>query len=218
MNIKAGYKRILCTVDTDLKNHYQLTEDINIVLERDVEEYNNRVKMPVNGIVVDGEGFDGGEEVLINHNSAHPVNQLFDHNLNLPPHVQLYSIPAEEVYIYRKSKDDKWLPTRSYLIVDRIWEQYKGILVGIPPKVITNKLFVLEGEPKHKVVATAKWCDYTIIFQEANGREAHLTRMKAPDEYQDEVLAIEDGLTEKVLNGDLLIGETAEKARKFEIA
>jgi hypothetical protein len=198
-------------IDVEAKNSTKLSHDITIHRVRNVNNFNNLEKNPVNGIVISGEGYEGGEEVLLDHNSAHPAQELFDHGFELPQHNKLYSIPIAEVYVYRKNKESAWLPCEGFLLVEKIFKPYKGFL-EMPPTEIVDKLFVTEGEHKHKVVATDKYCFYTIIYQGDDGKETTISRMR---DNEFELLAIEEELTEKVLADDLLIGEKPSKAIKF---
>lgn len=216
-DIQADNNRVIVSVDMEYKNSYKLTDDVSLKLMRDVEQFNGRIKSPVNAIVISGEGLEAGWEILIGHNCAHPTHEIYNHGFDIPIDTKIYSISVEQCFIYRESKDAQWKPCKGFLIVERIFRPYKGILLGIPPAEIKNALFVASGNFLHQVLLTGLYCDYTIVFQESDGREKHITRMRDAHEERDEALAISHSLTEQVLNGDLLIGETAETAKKFEL-
>lgn len=213
MNIIAGHERILIKANREKKNSFQLTEDVNIKLVRGIENFDRKQTEPVQGIVVNSEIVPIGSEVLMAHNSLHPVNEIFDHKLELDDNEVLYAIPKREVYFY-KEKGGNWKPLEGYLVILKLFKPYSGILQGIPPTEIVDKFWVVEGEYKHQVVIADKFCFYTIIFQGEKGREEHVSRMRS-DEF--ELHGISGELTEHVLSGELLIGETAETAKKFEL-
>jgi hypothetical protein len=215
--IKGMNNRIIVSVDMEYKNHFKLTDDVNLKLMRDIEQFDGRIKSPVNAIVISGEGLEAGWEILIGHNCAHPTHQIHNHGLDIPVDTKIYSLSVEQCFIYRENKEAKWKPCKGFLIVERIFKPYTGILLGIPPTEIKNALFVTSGNFLHQVLLTGLYCDYTIVFQEANGRESHITRMRDAHEERDEALAISHSLTDLVLSGELLIGETAETAKKFEL-
>lgn len=208
--------RLLITINSELKNSYNLTDGVTIVLLRDEMQFDCRIKNAVQGFI-----YGTTTEVLIDHNSHHRINEVLDHDILLPEHTGIYSISNYEIYAYRHEDSEGWLPhtwedddgEHGFLLVERIWEPYNGILVGIGPKMIKNRLFVTEGNYKHNVLITENHCDYTIVYQERNGREASLTRMR---DNEFEVVGIDEELTMKVHSGVLLIGETQNKAKKFE--
>jgi len=211
INILPVYKRIIVMVDTEAKNKTKLTQDITIHRVRNINNFNNIEKNPVNGVVISGEGYEGGEEVLLDHNSAHPSQELFNHGFDLPENNKLYAIPIDEIYLYRKDKQSAWMPCNGFMLVEKVFEPYNGF-IEMPPTELVDKLFVTEGEYKHKVVATDKYCFYTLIYQGDDGKETSISRMRN-NEF--ELMGIENGLTEKVLNNELLIGERPNKAVTF---
>ena len=81
MPLKAAQGRILLKVDPDFKNNYSLTKDVTIRLERNVENLNHRETMPVQGICMEDRPNVSREAmVIVNHNSFHPSNQVFDYD------------------------------------------------------------------------------------------------------------------------------------------
>jgi negative regulator of sigma E activity len=95
---------------------------------------------------------------------------------------------------------------------------YEGKLSGIEPSLVSDVLYVTTGEFSGKIVHTLKACDYEIIFQDTNGQEGRLIRFRHfPDEEneREEVIAIDDYLTDKLNRGELLVGLTPNKAEKI---
>lgn len=213
--MKPSKNRLLITINSELKNTYNLTDGVTIVLLRDEMQFDGRIKNAVQGYI-----YGTTTEVLLDHNSHHRVNEVLDHDILLPEHTGLYSILKSEIYAYRQDDNNDWLPhtweddngEHGFLLVERVWESYNGLLVGLGPKVMKNRLFVSEGRYKHKVLITENHCDYTIVYQERNGREASLTRMR---DNEFEIVGVDDELTGKVLSGKLLIGETGTTAKEF---
>lgn len=220
MNLLPNRDRVLVEADMQAKNSYRLTDEVTIQMERNIENYNGRETNAVQGYVTDQEGFPKRAEVLVDHNSLHPTNLIGD--VEMKSNYKLFSVPLPEVYCYRELKTNKtdcaifygeWMPCENFLIIERVFRPYAGILEGIEPTELKNILFCLQGEYKHKVLHTAKWTDYEIIFQNEFGREDSIIRMRNND---DEVEAVSDDLTNLLLSGKLLIGKTASTATTFE--
>jgi len=70
-------------------------------------------------------------------------------------------------------------------------------------------LYLTSGEYANKVAHTLKACDYEIIFQGDDGREKRVVRCRHYEDEmneREELIAIDDYLTEQVNDGELLVG------------
>ena len=216
MNIKPLNGGVLIKIPQDSKDYYELIPGVTIRWLRYVDNPNQRETKPVNGFIVEGLGLPEGTEVLVDYKATHPTYEIFDHDIKLEDGVKLFCIPAEEVYLQREKYDEAdeykgWHPCEGILMIERVFKPCRGIIY-FPPEQLPNTVFCVRGAHQGKVLRTDLHCDYTIIFQEQTGREGRITRMRN-NEY--EVLAIDEGSIEKVLSGELIIGETPESAKVF---
>jgi hypothetical protein len=224
--------RVLVSVDTTYRDKYKLTETIDIQMVRDIDQFDYRMKNPVNATVISGRGLKKSQELLLNHNSICETNRICDTGLDdlSTPNIKYYCIPENEVYMYRDAYDaldgcGGWQPYTYYdfdantkawketqvLIVKKVFRPVQSILV-LPPKEVEDRLFVIRGNYEGNVLITDKYCYYTIYYQEVTGRDAHISRM-LDNEW--EVIGISHDLTAQVLKGELLIGDTPEDAKTY---
>lgn len=212
--------RIIVAIDHDKKNWHQFEDGTKIRLERKYDNFNMRYVNPVNAIVVSAENIPEGAEILIHHNSIHDTNRVFDHNQlsgkNEASEIKYYSLKEDEAFAWRA--DTGWNPLPGYDFALRIFKPYIGILEGIEPTEIKNHLYLLTGDHKEKVGITIKYCDYEIIFQDLSGREGNLIRIRTngDDSREPEVIAIHNGYTQQVKNGDLLVGLNKNDAKTLK--
>lgn len=225
-NLKVPKGRVLLMVDTDFKNNYDmLGEDgkkLTIRLERDVENLNRREVSPVEGICLHSDYIPKDSIVIFHHNSAHPTNEIFDHNELTSEEslkgFKIYSIPENECYLWRNPNETKWNPIKGFATALRVFEPYKGILEGIEPKLLKDYLFVLDGHYKFVVVRTLKACDYEMVIRGTSGKEDRIIRFRTsyPDKNEkEEILYADMDLTKKVKKGELLVGLTSKDCVKF---
>lgn len=214
MGLKAAPQRILLKVDTDFKNNYSLTKDVTIRLERNVENLNHRETMPVQGICIeDRPDVPYGAMVLVNHNSFHASNQVFNYSglsgEEIASGIGIFSVPQSECYLWKTKEMGDWQPIRGFEIAERIFMPYKGKLKGIPPSKIKDTLYVKTGYYKGKVVKTLKACDYEMVFRGDDGKEQRLIRFRTfyPEQNErEEVLFVDEYLTGLVNKKKVLIG------------
>lgn len=211
--LKSVSGRVIISIDLEGKNSHTFQDGTVIRLERKYNNFNRRYTEPVNAIVVDAENIPEGAEVLIHHNATHDVNKIFNHGQlsgnETGSSIKYYSVSEEECYAWRLG-DNEWQPTIGFDFALRIFKPYMGVLCGIEPTDINQRLFMLTGEYKDKAVVTLKGCDYEIIFQNEKGREEKIIRCRPNGDKrtqrEEEVIAIDEGMTDKVLNGKLIVG------------
>jgi hypothetical protein len=219
--IAATWKRIFVKCDLQYKNSHTFS-DGNIISIRRTDNFDRRHTQPVNAIVIDAERIPKGAEVLLNHNATHATYEIFDYTGIAGTFIsgteRYFSIPETECYAWRIN--EKWNPCEGFELGLRIFKPYNGFLESIFPMQIKNKLLITSGEFKNKVVVTKSNSDYEIIYQEKNGREAKLIRIRhfnEPENIREEIVAIDFTATEKVLNGEYLLGHTPQDAKPINV-
>lgn len=239
MQLKEVSNRVIVRVDMNEKNSHRFEDGTVIKLERAYNNFNMRYTQAVQGKVISAEHIPEGATVLFHHNSVHDVNRIFNYGTisgeEIASDIRYYSVPVEECYLFHvehKIKADKnktvelpneykkhfnrsdfefneWQPCKGFATALRIFEPYKGIIEGVEPTEIKNKLWITSGEYKERCAMTLRACDYEIIFQD-NGREERLIRVRhwedEEEHEREEIVAIDDTTTDKILNGELLVG------------
>lgn len=214
--------RVVIKVDVESKNSHRFEDGTVIRLERQFDQFNRRISEPVNAEVISAEKIPKGSEILISHNALHESNRVYDYNkisgAAEASNIRIFSLPEQDCYAWR-DESGVLKPLTNFAFGLRLYQPYNGVLSGIENKVIPDVLFVLTGELKNKVVHTLKASDYQIIFQGVNGKEDTVIRFRHFENEvheREEVLAINWELTQKVLNGELLVGYEASKAKNIK--
>lgn len=218
MPIKHAHGRIVVSIDMNFKDSHRFEDGTEIKLVRRVNNFDRKHTEPVNAIVLSAEHIPSGAEIIIHHNSTHDSNRIFNYKplsgKDIASDIRYYSIPELEAYLWKVEGED-WQPVKGFATGLRVYEPYKGILHGIPPKLIKDTLLITSGLLKGKVVMTVKAADYELIFQD-KGRERKVIRIRhddAEDIEREEVQLIRNDLTEKMNNGELLAGLTNSDAK-----
>lgn len=214
--LKHTFERVIVKVDIEKKNYHTFENGTTIRRERNFNEFNRRITQPSNAIVISGEGIDKGSEILISHNAIHDTNKIFDYR-NDSPNVQYFSIPEYDCFAWR-NKEGAMQPLKNFEFALRVFKPYEGMILGMPPTEIKNILYITTGSLKGKVVHTLDSTDYQIIYQELNGKEGNLIRIRHSDDDtfdREEIIAIDHDLTELVNKGKLKIGITEKDCKKI---
>lgn len=198
MNFIAAKDRIIIEVDLEEKNSHTFNDGTKIRLERGYDNFNGRYTNPVNGKVINGFGLKQGTPIVVHHNSIHDTNKLFNQK------GVYYSIPIEECYLFFGFLG-KWKPFPQFSTALRLYEPYKGKIQGIQPTLIKNKLYITDGEYAGNVMAVLKASDYEVIFQDKDGREKRIIRVRNSGE-RNEMVAIDHDLTKKIKDCKVLVG------------
>jgi hypothetical protein len=221
--VEATWKRIFIKCDKEYKNSHTFESGDTISLQRKFDNFNRRHTQPVNAIVIDSAIIPKGAEILCHHNSTHPTYELPDYKgldgEYLSGNEKYYSIPETECYAWRIG-DGEWNPAPGFEFGLRIFKQYDGILSGILPKQLVNKLLIATGEYCGKVVMTKGASDYEVIYQQSNGREGRLIRVRhfsEPENIREEIIGIDYTATEKVESGEYLIGLSPQEAKQINV-
>jgi hypothetical protein len=220
MKLKAPSNRVIIKVDLESKNSHTFKDGTKIKLERVYDNFNMRYVKPVNAEVVDADGIPVGSEILIHHNATHDTYKIFNYQrptAEASSDMQYFSIPIEECFMWRSEKGSTWNALNNFITGLRIFEPYTGFLQGVEPTLIKNKIYVTSGDLAGNVVGTVISSDYEIIYQDDDGTEGKIIRLRYYPEGNDrnEVISVEHELTQKVINGDLLVGYNISDAAKL---
>lgn len=210
--VSATWKRIFISVQMDLKSSHSFNDGNSISLNRDVDNFDKKYVRPVNGIVINSEIIPIGADVLIHHNAVHDTYRVFDYKeLSgdfIASNLRYFSIPETECYAWRIGGSE-WTPTNGFEFGLRVFKPYKGSLSGILPTQIKNKLYITTGEFKGKVAMTKGASDYEMIYQDRDGKENRLIRLrhfKEPENIREEIIGVDNACTLRVESGEYLIG------------
>ena len=216
--------RVVVKVDLEKKNFHQFSDGTKIRRERKYNNFNRRETEPVNAVVISAEYIPEGCEILVGHNSLHDTNKIFDYTglsgKAEATDIRYYSLPEDDCFAWR-DENGEMQPLRNYAFGLRVYKPYTGALEGIEPEKVKDVLWVTTGELKGNVVNVLPFSDYEIIFQDLNGVEGNIIRFRHSDDCEferEEVICINHDLTEKVLNGELLVGLSTSDAKKLNNA
>ena len=221
MKLKAPSNRVIIKVDLESKNSHTFKDGTKIKLERVYDNFNMRYVKPVNAEVVDAKDIPSGSEILIHHNATHDTYKIFNYQrptTEASSDIQYFSIPIEECFMWREGKGSIWNALNNFVTALRIFKPYNGMLEGIEPEVINNKLYITSGELKGKAVSTVISSDYEIIYQNDDGTEGRIIRLRYYPEGNDrnEIIAIDGNMTALVENGDFLVGYNKSDAKQLK--
>jgi hypothetical protein len=213
--------RIIVSVDMNYKNSHTFTDGTKISLERKYDNFDQKYTQPVNAIVISAENIPEGSEIIIHHNCTHETNRINNYKAlsgeDIAADVRYFSIKVTEAFAWRNGA--KWQPLPGFDFALRIFKPYFGVIEGIEPTLIKNILWITTGEYKGNAVVTLKHCDYQLIFQDINGREANLIRLRSAENVEEqrecEIIALHNDYTEKILNGQLHVGLTKSDANSL---
>lgn len=211
--------RVVVSCDLDAKNWHTFSNGTKIRRERQFNELNRRITEPVNAIVISAENIPSGVEILIHPNATHDSNRIFNHSQlsgkDEGSDIKYFSIPEDQCFIWRDGNE--WKALSPYETALRVFEPYTGILHGIEPTLVKDCLYVTSGELKGRVVKTLKACDYEVIFQDVNGQESRIIRFRPngceKTNREPEAIALLNDLTDKLCDGELLIGIEIKDAK-----
>jgi len=221
MKLKAPSNRVIIKVDLESKNSHTFKDGTKIKLERVYDNFNMRYVKPVNAEVVDAKDIPSGSEILIHHNATHDTYKIFNYQrptTEASSDIQYFSIPIEECFMWREEKGSSWNALNNFVTALRIFKPYKGILDGIEPEIMNNKLYITSGELNGKAVNTVISSDYEIIYQNDDGTEGRIIRLRYYPDGNDrnEIIAINDNMTELIKNGDLWVGYSKSDAKQLK--
>lgn len=210
MKLKAPVRNVLVRMQLDNKEKYKFANGMEIQIMKGFD-FNKRIDSPSIGEVVDGI-IPTGAMCLLHHNSSHDSFKVFGYKNEAGKLIEnLYSVAEDMVFCY-KENGKEWQPMKDFLITLRIFKPYEGVLTGIEPKQIIQRLYCLSGKVSDykvegKAIIVTKHSDYEIIFHQ-DGKPSSIIRTRLR-----ECLGIDYDLTNEIKNGKLLIGNNLEDAK-----
>lgn len=220
--LKSTWQRILLKIDLEGKNSHRFDSGDTIRLRRNVDNFDRRETEPVNAICIHGGGIPAGSELLCHHHCAHDQYRLFDFpetsGQAIASTIRYYSVPESLIYAWRMNSKP-WQPTKGFAFALRIFKPYTGVLSGIYPTLMKQKLFLTTGELKNKACMVLRASDYQIVFQNEKGQEESLVRLRHYENEvgeREEVVAIDHDTTDKIYSGEYWLGLLPADAKPFE--
>lgn len=211
INVEPTYNRIIVSIDAKYKERTSFN-GTTLNLKRNVNNFDKKYTAPTNAIVISHSELPVGAELLCHHNTHHDTYRIFNYEQisgdNISNETQVYSIPETEVYAWRKGNNE-WQPMKGFEFSLRIFKPYTGFLTGIKPTLQKQKLFITTGEYKNTAIICARASDYEIVYNDENGKEQRLIRLRhfqEPNNIREEILGIDKQATRQILNNELLIG------------
>lgn len=222
-DLKAVAGRVIVRVDMQVKNWHTFDHGQTIRHERGPNNLNYRETQPVQGEVLDSSAIPVGSTILFQHNACHDYYRIFNYKkvsgLDIASEVRYFSIPDSACYLYRLPGEQEWIPVKGITTGLRVFEPHTGLIIGIPPKQIKDVLYITRGHLAGQVVHTVRAADYEIVFLGDDGKEANLIRCRHwenPDDdigRREEIIVVNDWLTEKVHSGEVWVGLTPADAK-----
>lgn len=210
-HIDAPPNRIIIAVDMNKKETHRMENGQELLLARKFDNFDRKYTEPVNAIVISGGDLPRHAEIIIHHNATHDVNRLFNiKGLETNENLRYFSILEGQAYLYREMGSEEWKACKGFATGLRLFKPYKGILEGVAPTPIKDKLYITSGALKGNVVLTLKACDYEMVFQGLNGREQRIIRCRhfGTEEYheREEIIGIDAEATAAVNADELYLG------------
>lgn len=222
MGVKKVDGRVIIKVDPGQKELWTFKDGTEIILKRDYNNFDRSYTQQVLGTCIDADHIPAGALVLFHFNAIHEVNTVFNHGRlsgdELASGINIISIPEWECFLWKMPGEGEWQPTKGFVIVERVFRPYEGLIQGIDPKRIINVLYIKTGEYAGMVVHALKAADYTIKFRnEAGVDEAIIRTRHFEDEFneREELICIDHDLTGKVNRGELLVGYSPTECRRL---
>jgi len=213
--IKHPEGRVVISIDLEAKNSHTFSSGEKIYIGRQFNNLNRRETEPVNAYVISASDIPYGSEILIHPNAINDSNKIFNFNENISD-VKYYSIPENQCYFWKTADD--WQPLKGFVTGLRVFEEYRGALVGVNHTQIKNVLYITSGHLRGKVVHTLKACDYEMIFMGSNGVEQRVIRCRHFENEineREEIIAVDEYLTKRIVGEDLLVGISFSDAKSI---
>lgn len=205
--------KALIKINTLQKETYALTNDVNIHIQRGYN-FNLREDRGGLGWVINGEGLPEGARILVNYLALEPTYHVPNYGYLSEKEVtegyKIINIPMDMAFCYKVKNE--WIPCENYLITQRIYKPYKGILAGVGNLLVKNRMFVISGFDEYdgekndlsgQVAVTLDNADYEVTFHDLDNKAYSLIRTRWR-----EIEALDGGMTKDLLNGKYLIGSS----------
>lgn len=213
--------RIVIMVDKTQKDHHTFSDGTTIRLERKFNNLDNAYTKQTLATVISGKNIPEGALILFHFNAIHDTNKIFNYHQiggeEIASNFAIYSLAESECFLWKKPVDKEWNPIGNFALGLRVFKPYPGLITGIEPEQIKDALYITTGKYKGLVCRTVKAAAYRLIFRGESGQEEEFLRCRpdGDEEREPEVIAVDEGLTEGVLNGKLLVGLTSSNAKSL---
>lgn len=221
MNLSHVNGRVLVRADKEQKNGFTMSNGVEIKVIRNVNNFDNAYTQQTIAEVVSSEDIPTGALVLFHFNALHEVNEVVGHKAlsgeDIASGIKIYAVPIAECYLWKKVGDAGWNPLPGFILVERVFKPYGGLIQGVDPTEMKDTFFVKTGELSGHVVNTLKACDFRIHFRNEFGKDEQFLRVRHYPEYnkREEVICVRNDLTKKVHSGELLVGVNLSTAKKI---
>ncbi len=219
--MKALYGSILVKLDTKQKEKYNLTKDVKIEIERGYN-FNLREDRASMGYIVEGGGLKEGDYCLLNYLALEQGYIIQDENILTKEEkkegFKVLSVPKDMVFATSPDGKD-WTPCKNFFLTLRIFKPYGGMILGVEPELVKEKLYVVKGFDEYdgkktdlsgKVMCVTANSAYVIEWHNTENREEKLIRTMGR-----ELLAIDHSMTDEVKKGNYLIGIETTDCKKL---
>lgn len=218
--LKHVKDRVIVVIDMQKKNSHRFQDGTTIRIERGYDNFNMRHVNPVNAVVISADGIPENAEIIIHHNAVHDTYRIFNYRQSSDiGDVRYFSVPVNECFAWYDKENKKWMPFDGFDFALRIFKPYTGIL-QVEPDLVKNVLWMTTGRYANTAMQTIKHTDYEMIFQDVNGREGRLIRVRTKenkrDQREEETVFEQKDITKKILKGELLVGLTKTDAKPLK--
>jgi len=212
---------VIIKIDTRQKERYSLGGGLILEIQKGYN-FNLREDRPSLAEIIDGAYFPSGTDILINYLALEPIYEITDENILTKQEKEqgykIFSIPEDMCFAY--FHEEEWHPCKEYLITLRVYKPYTGMIIGMPPTLVKNIMYVVKGfsegtekdkvDLSGKVAVTLDWADYEIIWHNKNSKEERLIRTR-----DREVIGIDKDALKKIKKGEYIIGISPTTATKL---
>lgn len=213
--------RIIIRMPTDYKNWHTFEDGTKIRLERVYDCFDEKHTRPINAWVVSAEHIPKEVEILVHHTCTHETNKINDYKklsgAEEASDIRYFSIREDEAFAWYDEEHARWTPLKGFDFALQIFKPYRGIIQNVDPELIKNALWVVTGQYKNNACMTLQASNYKIIFQDRSGREGNLIRFRSEEDLKTkrecEVVLLHHEMTQKILNGEYLVGITKSDAK-----
>ena len=114
--VKNAPGRVVVSVEMEGKNRHKFTSGLELMLIRNVDNFNRRYTEPVNATVISSDIVPRGTQVLLHHNSTQEMYRLYNlGNLSgkeIGMGIKYFAVPEAECFAYFDGND--WLPCQGF--------------------------------------------------------------------------------------------------------
>lgn len=218
--MRAIRGKVLVKIDTKQKEKLAFNGG-TLIIERGYN-FNRREDYPSMGGVIDGEGLPAGAEILLHHNVSEAAYNVEGETLLTDEEraegYRVFSVPADMCFCY-KVEGGEWTPCKHFLLTKRIFKPYEGLMTGIEPAQVKNRMYVTKGidtwddevtDISGRVMVVTENSDYQIIWHDKEHKEQTIIRTR-----HRELLAFDEGMQNDIEKGKYLVGVTLKDAKKI---